>query len=231
MSDLIKRVVDGYAGMISPASPCVFGLQSNDGKHVNFIGIRVCHAQLNYQNRALYDQLITSYPGTDLKFFEYLKENLFRKWSEFINIEQYLDTDQYYIRVTYLDKVPAKVVYNFCIASRLPYEMPLSTAKWHKYVDRGIDPGFAFCAIAVQDSAERSGHWAIDNTSDPKLVMSGSPMLDKENGSYKSDGSCTPCNVIWGHSTALRGLTDSNVDDFWNNWKQKNEQEVLLASG
>lgn len=226
----IKNIVKSYKGL-DTSNCCSFAAVSDDGKIQSTHILHVCHAPLVYIGLGLYDQIITSYPVADkidLDFFEFMKTQLYRKWSDHFLLEQ-TEEGKYYIRISNLSKIPANVVFNFCICSRAIVEVKDHVVTWSKLVAQGLHPIFAFalCRASYIDAEDldgpvysctwMSGHWPCDHTLDLKTFLSGPSRLSKN---FKdSPESCTPTNNIWGNSGDLKELKGISVREFWEKWK------------
>ncbi len=245
---LVKEVVDTY-GEITPDQPCSWALMSDDESMSDVTKLFVCHAHLLEAKAGIYDQLITSFPVTDdihLKFFDFMKNVLYRNWSEHFLLKKYHPTDdtkktaegQYYIHITNLSKIPANVLYNFCICSRAIVEQKQLLENWDKFVSEGIDPIFAFVVVHCEMGWSRTntivcdldtkissvtwydGHWPFDYTLDLAVILEAKPI--KLSKSFKSSpASCRPTNCIWGEAKNLRKLEGLTVREFWEIWKHR----------
>lgn len=236
IEDVIKSVVGSYRG-ITKSKCASFGLVSNDRHTVPFVILNyVCHAQLSSSwptpKYNTWDHLITSYPvksDKHLDFFAFMKNVLYKQWSDVIQLEQTTD-GKYYIHVTDLSKIPANVLYNFCICSRTIVEKPEYVRIWHKLCKNGIHPAFAF-AVCRADSRGKLNevvgsagddweHWPhYMAASLDRLIISGPASTA---ASYKTDPSqAAPTNIIWGEAKDLKNLQGSTIKKFWNEWKDK----------
>lgn len=169
---------------------------------------------------------------------DFLINKLYGKWSDHLHVETDPITGEQYLRISDLATMPANVLYNFCISSRLPMEFPNTVQHWAEMVDRGINPGVALgvCRIGVMKDRyggmeTNTNHWPVDNTSDLKLLATYTPK-DVSLNFKNCPGAVTPCNVLWGTATDLAPLTtvdDEAIDSFWSQWKEQNDK-ILLAS-
>lgn len=202
----------------------------------------VCHQKVRYAKANVYDQMITSCPVVHEKFHNWLMTELFGEWSDHFHLEFYGKTKKPYIRISDLATIPANVLYNFCIASRIPLEFPKTTQFWEEMVSvRGLHPGFALaiCRMHIEKGALANNetnwnHWPIDTTCSlyPLTTYKVDPNTLTE--MFKAHPTqVTPTNRIWGNKADLRGLNFKNaeaVDEFWLKWKEEHE-DILLAQG
>lgn len=236
IEDAIKSVVGSYSD-ITKSKCASFALVSNDSRQAPLIVLTyVCHAPLTYPWPApkynTWDHLITSYPvksDDHLDFFEFIKNVLYKQWSDVIQLEQTTD-GKYYIHVTDLSKIPANVLYNFCICSRTIVEYPARITIWRKLCKKGLHPAFAF-AVCRADSAgklnqivgspgEDSEHCCFYMAASlDRLIVSG-PVSTAV--SYKTNPTAaTPTNIIWGEAKDLKNLQGSTIRKFWNEWRDQ----------
>lgn len=248
--EVIAAVIEAYAFIGTSPHFCIinnaFGLFSNDGKQVMIKADKTnyCHKQLRYADPDYYDQMITSYPKDDEFFFDFIKNTLYRKWSEHFHREIDPETEKPYIRVTGLDTLPANVLQNFCIASRMPVEFPQDILRMKTLISAGLHPVIAFAlrqARAIDKVTANTNidqrievislfqdHSPITNTSSLRRLVSCDPHL--LSGPYKSNPkSVTPTNCIWGETEDLRKLKGKTIREFWNTWKEENA-DILHAS-
>jgi hypothetical protein len=180
----------------------------------------------------------------EFRYFDFLKNRLFKNWSDLITLEasehhidfdkkkdgavhvpphvagldkeKYQDQPWYFIRVSDLSKIPANVLYNFCIATRVTVEYREFLKTWGRLCEAGVDPGVAFLLantgtvwpvkaadiMNTKTSANYGarGHWAYDNDPDLERFVRGNPDSTKFGKMYKEKtGDCRPANVIWGN--------------------------------
>lgn len=247
---MIRAIVESYPELLKcvPAKGphrCSYGVISNDGQKEDIRPNSICHMSLTGGwavpvEDGAFDQLFTSYPATDVHwftFFDFLVGHLFKKWAHVIHLEQTPD-GHHYIRISDLSAIPADILYNFCIFTRVPWEFHEDVVEWEKLVRLGMHPGFAFavCRVGTHDDGRvhtifhggNNNHWPIDNTVDIRRLVSATP--EHRETSYKSSRrACIPCNVMWGNTLQLRNLTGQTVEAYWLKWKEEHE-DILLAS-
>lgn len=187
-----------------------------------------CHARLKYEDKA-WDNLITAVPKTDELSLEYLRmlvRGPFRSMSDLIKLDRI--KDNYYLHCMSLDKWPANVLMNFCIASRVPIEFAFLLKPWAKRCDAGFDATLAFLlaySYGNKDKTkirgfdiQRSGHMWIDAASNWENILCGEMVGLSE--SFKSHPhQCTPTNNIWGRSNdymKLVKLSDEEIAEFYS---------------
>lgn len=235
LADLVKTVVDSYP-RLNKTSCCSYGVISDDGIHSKSNILHVCHFQLPMSAYNTYDQLITSYPvkdEVDLKFFNFMKNYLYKKWTSYILLEQTED-DKYYIRVTNLSEFPANVLYNLCICSRIIVERPQYLQFWDELVTLGVNNALAFalcrCTLQCPDKplldrtidtiGNDNHHWPFYTRLNlANLIANDLVDVSKD---YKLDPrKCIPTNTIWGDHHHLRSAIGKTLREFCSSWHEK----------
>lgn len=234
-SDVISEVVGSY-NSFNKSNCCSFGVVSDDEQHEEVFLSRVCHYSLPLVKSDKYDQLITSYPAKseiDFEFFEFMKNVLYQRWSSFILLER-TEESQYYIRVTNLSKIPANVVFNLCISSRIIVERPNYLKVWKELVTLGVNEALAFalCRCTLTDNNENLldkkmlyigddyEHW-------PFFISVGLTNLIKNDlvnlhVNFKAQPTqCTGTNIIWGESRDLKSAVSKTLREFCSSWHKK----------
>lgn len=197
----------------------------------------VCHAELQYSvigNKC--DQIITSYPvkrDLEIRFFNFMADILYQSWGQYFHLE-YRTDGQPYIRISDLDKIPAKIVMNFCICSRIPMEFSRYLTSWGELVDQGLHPSFALATcrlgttnldrVIYNTGRQDADHWPLwPGVSLKRLLITGPDFRNYSAASFKSKPSlCCPTNTIWGETTNdLRELQGSTLRVFWEKWKER----------
>lgn len=169
--------------------------------------VRVCHADMRY-HPAGYDYLVTAVPRADKVSLAYLRMLIhgpFKAFSDLIELVRLKNI--YYLQCNDLNKWPAPVLFNFCIASRVPIEFQNQLDGWTKLREEGYPEVLAFLlshSVGGDDfKNERdfpmNGHDWFDPSADWKRIIDGSPDLSACNYS-QAPGNITPSNVIWGKS-------------------------------
>lgn len=228
--DLVMAVIDAYPKLArwdpkAASTPyvCAGALWSDDGEHSLICAPYVCHQFLRYKvDPGLYDNLVTSYPDPQMEWFDFIKNRMFRKWADKIELRLAPDDEHYYIHIKDLANFPANALLNFCIMTRHAWEVPTFIKKWNELVSEGYDPAFAYgCMVMPQVMGNpRQGHQSIDNTSSLELIVRGEP-INLAKGFKDHPGAVIPCNHIWGTSTDLRTLEKVKLPTFWQDWKAK----------
>lgn len=231
---LAEHIVGSYK-TLSLAYNCSFAVVSNDGSESKYWLRMPCHARLEDVHANVYDQIITSYPAEDeldLKFFDFMKNILYKKWSNFFHLEQTED-GKYYIRISNLSEIPANVVFNFCICSRTIIERKETLLVWQKLIDNGVHPSFSYAICRASIGTEHpnlldnivsslgslSGHIPIDQTASMKRVVIEGP--EGCAVSFKEDPeSSRPTNCIWGNDKDFRPLIGTSIREFWEKWEK-----------
>lgn len=168
---------------------------------------KVCHAELKYLDPG-FDNLVTAVPKTDevsLAYLQMLINGPFKAFSDLIGLHKL--GDNYYILCSTLGKWPANVLYNFCIATRVPIEYPAYLPYWKELVDKGFNPALAFLlSYSVRGEPKlkhrvfpAAHHLWLDPSSDWNNILNGE-MSNMTPAFKEYPKGCEPCNVIWGTS-------------------------------
>jgi hypothetical protein len=237
----VKLVVESYPNLdVQSGHVCSFIVFHSTNPNCHSTHIKdICHSDLcpwdGDEWAKTYDQLITSYPAeqaVDLMFFDFMKNVMYKKWSKAIHLEYYNNVP--YIRVD-LKKIPANVLYNFCICSRTIVEWREYLDVWQKLCACGIDPRFAFAVCRCDVDVSKSGfldqkikdvgsdkeHWPVYlSASLERLCVSG-PDHAKCPSWWRAPHESKPTNIIWGETKDLRKLAGKTIREFWNEWKEK----------
>lgn len=165
--------------------------------------------------------LVTDPTPIGLRYIKFLTDVVFQPYKQYISLEE-LD-GVYYVRMTDLDKWPANVLFNFCIATRTPLEFPEIIDAWERLLTAGVPETIAFMVAASHKEGPPkgdpwtwklsyyeylgsitlpSGHFWFDATSDWGLIYHGTPLAIAGVPSFKEEPSrVRPCNIIWGQMT------------------------------
>ncbi len=200
------------------------------GEKVIAHNLAACHAHLCYDGNG-WDELITAVPKSDELSLEYLRMLIrgpFRSMSDLIRLDRI--KANYYLHCLSLDKWPANVLMNFCIASRVPIEFDLFLKPWAKRVEAGFNDVLAFLLTYSYGSdyndsqhetrtfnVARGGHLWLDPGSSWPNIMSGSFINLSKPFKTHAKNAC-PTNNIWGYSvdwSLLRGMTDEEIAAFY----------------
>lgn len=193
--------------------------------------IDICHAQMCYDGEG-WNDMITAVPKHDELSLEYLRmlvRGPFRSMSDLIKIDRI--KDNYYLHLMSLDKWPANVLMNFCIASRTPIEFDFLLSNWAKRCEAGFEPTLAFLLTYSYGydpyskkqhtgrsfNMHRSGHMWLDPASKWSNILNG--LFEGASKPFKTHPqSSRPTNIIWGHCadyTALQKMTDDEIAAFY----------------
>lgn len=189
---------------------------------------RICHADMKYVSPG-FDHLVTAVPKPDelaIAYQQMLINGPFRAFSDLIGL--HCIGDNYYLLCSNLGKWPANVLYNFCIASRVPIERPQFLPYWKELVDQGFEKTLAFLLSYSTNGKPWSkgngreypvcNHLWLDTASDWKNILSGE--MIRMNPPFKEyPKGCEPCNVIWSTSTDYRkiwNMSNEEVSEFFN---------------
>lgn len=209
--NLIKELISEYPNL-SDNQPCGWFVYNNDASDFIMHSKYACHALMQTDPPG-FDNLITSAPVKTelaLRYYDYLARGPFRAYQDKISVEK-LD-DEYFIRCTELDKWPSNVIYNFCIATRAPFEKDHILDRWKTMTNAGIDENLAF-AIApfryngldkpVKTPAGYPSHFWFDPAASIRNLVDGTFDDTHVSGKSYKDSTATvrPTNCIWGLST------------------------------
>jgi hypothetical protein len=209
---------------IKPNRPSAWFYWTNEGG-VGPVSHDVCHSLMRDENSG-WDHLITAIPNSDprsISFQRMLINGPFRGFSDLIHLGQH--NGHYYAHCADLDKWPANVLYNYCIATRAPVEWPTIVEQWDVLCKEGYNQTLAFLLSSSIRGLPFGGirtyfpdwHFPFDTASNWKNILAGK--MVSMSYSFKSDPSCCqPCNVIWGHSDDYKkivNLSDKEVAEFY----------------
>lgn len=191
----------------------------------------ICHAQMCYDGPG-WDDMITAVPKNDELSLEYLRmlvRGPFRSMSDLIKLDRV--EDKYFLHLMSLDKWPANVLMNFCIASRIPIEFEFFLKPWAQRCEVGFDPVLAFLLTYSYGSKHgtkeqftertfnvaRSGHMWLDPKSNWMSILQGT--FHGVSKPFKTHpDTCRPTNCIWGVSGdyhQLMKMTDDEIAAFY----------------
>ncbi len=186
---------------------------------------RPCHAEMLYSYPGWTD-LITAVDKTDEASLAYQKMLIygpFKGFSDQITLHQV--GKEYFVHCSGLDVWPANVIYNYCIATRVPREHSIYLPHFMKLVEKGYDPTLAFLLSWSTYGKGRShrtfpslSHYWHDVTSDWSSIISGT--FTKPSVSFfKNPTQCIPSNSIWGIDPGIRrlnGKSDEQIAKMFN---------------
>jgi len=230
---IIRNLVHFYPVM-SKEHPASWAVFSDDLEHVEHFNLKPCHAVMYDHDSFVYDQLITAVTSSrpiDIEFLKYLIHGPYHQFNDRISIET-IDED-YFIRCRDLSTWPANVLYNFCIATRVPIEFPHFIDDWWKLNRADVDPGLAFLIVCrntygnhrvppdpwswkLTDLYCPGGHFPFDAVSRWDTWIKGVPLLKSYSANFKDNPSgVTPSNTIWGKETpeAANALVGKTVKE------------------
>lgn len=166
-----------------------------------------CHMSLNFDSPGL-SNLVTAVPNSDevsLAYQRMLINGPFKAFSDLITLNR--SGDFYYIYCSHLDKWPANVLYNYCIATRVPIEHKYLLPLWSSLVEEGYDSTLAFLLSYSYRGEKKQvnrewpvlGHFWFDPSASWRRVLNGD-MQARSESYYDKPTACTPTNKIWGVS-------------------------------
>jgi hypothetical protein len=222
--EAIDFVVKSY-DKISFSAPCSFVVLNDKEEFVQKYRLYVCHAPLRNIEPNVAHEIITSFPkaqALDIEYFNWLLQVPFKSIQEHVKFEQ-TEEGEYYIRIINLDKIPANLLFDFCIASRTHVEFPKMIEYWGMLCKVGVHPSLAFVVSAYirgqygnnapkcdpmnwsfSEISVPVGHFWFNATCDWDRIFKGTPG-DLSKLSYKKNtGSSTPCNIVWGTDTTKK---------------------------
>lgn len=179
----------------------------------------VCNIKMAHGWPTDHDVLITyikSPKPLDLAYTNWLISGPFRGMSDKVSIIKH-PTGKYYLKCTDLAKWPSKVLYNLCIASRMPWEHEQYLERWELFTKAGIDPSLSFLLSVnsiTYDPPEKPWEWKVktpnygvgnsnhhwfDAHTNWRRVMEGDLNADFTPAhSFKNNpDDCRPTNCIW----------------------------------
>lgn len=192
------------------------------------------------------DNLVTCYKivnlELDTRFFNFMRNVMYAPYAEHISLVKDDLTGLHYIMITNLDKVPANVVYNLCITSRIIFEFREQLNVWASLCDKGLDPRLAFLfmgsdacsSLDIQvdglfDEVSNTNHWPVDQLTDVSTFLSGK--YSQLSPSFKSTPTqCFPSNVIWHGPTGSPGLQELE-DTTIRNFCKEHHEDLLQPPG
>lgn len=236
--EAIAKLVGKYTHTTS-MRPSTWLVASDDFAKTNIHDGECCHAMMRYAEAGWIDTLITAVPKSDEVSLAYLRgliDTLFKNFSDRIQLLQDTESDCWYLKCTNLDRFPANVLFNFCIASRAPIEYPGVVTKFGELVAGGLPVNFAILLSryhisdivgsdiwtykVTTSSTVESHHFFLNPTSDWLSILGGNPDKKKFRGNYKKyPASGTPANIIWGHTADPRNWEGKTILEIYNHFK------------
>lgn len=202
LDKLFEKMMSSDLDNEHPASYILIGRDPRGAlKHLEECFNFVCHAKLAWVAPNLYDEVITRTGPITPENERYLSSLLvgpYKDWQHLIELQPG------YAHIRRLDLMPANVLYNFCIASRVAVEFP----DWFKTFDEA-DPLKSYVEGVVANKFPfyvNSNHLWFGNGTGKSMpadvqapnVLAGKMNPNKLSAPYKSSPSaCTPCNIIW----------------------------------
>lgn len=170
----------------------------------------ICHASMKYAPPG-FDNLVTACPRVDeisLNYQKMLIGGPFRSMSDLITLE--CVNEKYFIHASNLERWPANVLYNYCIATRIPIESRNLLDVWNDYVKLGYDrvlafliaySGYNFWEQEFEKTRilQENGHFWLSPNSDWKSILSGT-IITEAKSYFEKPSNGFPCNTIWGSS-------------------------------
>lgn len=208
---MYKNLVDSYVD-VNESFPSSWTTYDTDLTKVNEQHKQICHANMAFDEQPGKDVLLTACPKTDdlsIKYIEFLMRGPFRAFQDKISFVSC--NDKPIIRVDDLDQWPANVLFNFCVATRVPIEHRSYLKLWGKLVKSGVDEnvaaaiGFYYANDAVNipirnDPLFTNQHFYFDMNSKLSNIVHGTFTTSAD--SYKMNPEASkPSNGIWGFCT------------------------------
>lgn len=199
----LSTLISTYS-KIDRVNPSSWLCWSNSLKDIDKNHLAVCHARLPGVRAAIFDNLITAISKSDkisLKYQQMLISGPFKDFSHLITLD-HIDSN-YFVYCSNLDKWPANVLYNYCIATRIPIEHYFLLDKWEQFSEEGFNPVLAFLLSYLRCSNIFYNHMWFDISSDWSNIIKGN--MNRLSPDFKSEPTAArPCNVIWGQSLSNR---------------------------
>lgn len=209
---LIYSLVDTY-DKLNSETPSSYVIFNDEFTMVKEFFVEVCHADLcsPYKVSPGYTTLLTAMPKVDElsnQYINWLIAGPFRSMQDKISIHEYADS--YYIKCSRLAEWPANVLYNFCIATRVPIEKPDYLYVWKSLMDHGVDVNLAFALspytyAGLNTPIQSPGpvcnnHMWFDSASSIINITKGTfdPNGVSKPSFFAKPTACSPTNVIWG---------------------------------
>lgn len=208
--ELISKLLSTYDDLGEEDGVSSWVMFNNDFTQVSEHFNRICHAEMRQASPG-YDTLITACPNSDelsIKYIEWLAVGPFRAYQDKISLEQ-VSPGLYIIRCSDLANWPANVLYNYCIATRVPIEFPKHLVSWKKMLDEGFDPSLAFALAPyrfqgldepIKSTGATKEHLWFDFSANTRNIIAGTFDWSHVSGHMFKDhpDECTPTNTIWG---------------------------------
>lgn len=206
---------------LSEDAPSAWFVVDGEGKVKTHFG-EICHSQMCHAIKDKWDELYTAVPKhneMEIAYIRMLIHGPFKAYSDLISLEKH--GKGYVLHVTDLDKIPANILYNFVVASRVPMEHAQLIEPWYKGVELGFDPVLSFLLSystngkpfagkrTFDGDANQTNHFWFYKTGEWKRIICGDFVADKVSEySYKANpAACRPTNQIWGSSNAYVAFT------------------------
>lgn len=234
VQELLPSFFELYPRM-GPSNPSSWIVWSND--KVKYAFMDICHADMVYYSSG-WKNLITAIPNDDdisLAYQRMLINGPFRGFSDLIHLEKDETSGKYFAMCSDLDRWPANVLFNYCIATRFPLEKPGLTKDFGKLLEKGYDPTLSallawsahyptYAWMPKREKGERGfytwGHYWHDSNADWRRILSGDMTLMSV--SYRENPrQCCPSNVIWGESEDHRILRFMSDEEIANHFDMK----------
>lgn len=221
----LKALLASYPELNKEYPSSWFSWSDNPGIKPKMQLKAICHADMRYA-AAGHDHLVTAVPKDSkisLKYLRMLINGPFKAFSDLIELVE--TKDGHYLQCNELKRWPAPVLFNFCIATRVPIEFPKQLEGWASLREEGYPEVLAFL-LSRSTGGEKfknvrgfpdHGHYWFDASADWKKIISGDPDLTGLNY-HTSPTSITPTNVIWGKSydyMHIKSLDDTKTAEFF----------------
>lgn len=222
-NDKIKKAIVSIAeqnNRLNGGSPSAWFTVDHKGETDIYLR-QPCHAAMCRDKPGSTD-LVTAAPTRvklSLEYFQWLIHGPFRSFADLINLEIEPTLKEYYFHCADLAKWPANVLYNFCIATRVPIEHNWLLERWGKLRSFGVDENLAWlithnmnAEIKAENISQtiwdmspkwypnNRGHYWLDATASWTGLITGEMSFDNFSPSYSLRPTyCCPCNTIWGY--------------------------------
>lgn len=232
LTDSLDQLVKTYPAL-SVHMPSSWFVYNNDGKFKLRLN-QACHAYM-VEDGVGWDDLITAVPVQDEIAIAYLRMLIsgpFKAFSDLIALKNHttivydVETDKEtvtshsYLHITSLEDWPANVLYNFCIATRVPTEHEVLLPEWFRLVKLGYNPTLAFLLSYSTNGkpyhGNRSflskGHYWHDQMASWARIIKGD-MVAMSKPFKTNPTQSRPTNKIWGVDTDQRQAFAKMTDE------------------
>jgi hypothetical protein len=222
VDDFVEQNIPLLIGTkLSTGTPSSWFVVNNEGDGETHFA-EICHSKMAYATKGKWDELYTAVPKDnemEIAYIRMLIHGPFKAYSDLISLEKH--GKGYVLHVTDLDKIPANILYNFVVASRVTLEHPQLIKPWYEGVELGFDPVLSFLLSystngqpfngkrTFNGSINQTNHFWFDKLSEWERIIRGDFVVGNvSKDSYKvNPGACRPTNKIWGMSKDYEKFT------------------------